>query len=174
MAWLICHLILIFWARDPAALLSAIGIHEAGHMLCALFLSGELPAVRVNGGGIKLIYVSLYSPFRRAAVSLAGPAASFVFALFLCRWESFSLYSAALGAINLFPVSVLDGGNILQAVCEGTLKPSVAQGICRCASVVSTLVIFALNCAVQLKYGTNLSLAAVTVYMTVVVLGKDI
>ncbi len=143
-------------------------------MLCALLLSGELPAVSVNGGGIRLIYVSLHTPLRRAAVSLAGPAASLASALFLYRWESFSLYSAALGAINLFPVSVLDGGNILRAVCEGTLKSSLARGICRCSSVVSILVIFAFNCAVQLKYGTNLSLAAVTVYMTVSVLGKDV
>ena len=172
LAWLICHIILLFWAKSPLSLLAAIVCHEAGHVLCGAFW-GEIPHLEINGGGLRLCYLQQGSVLRRVSVSLAGPAVNIIAALALQEYEAFYLYSMALGIINLMPVSCLDGGSILRAICYRYLSDSVAYSLCRCISVISTLVIFALNCAVQLRYTTNLSLAAVSVYLTVTVLGRD-
>ena len=147
-------------------------MHEVGHVLAALFLWKELPCFEITAGGFRLTYLGGGDLFGRLAVSAAGPLVNIAWGL-LAGDGLFAVYSVFLGIINLLPVSALDGGGIFKAVCEKLFSPSAAYYVCRTVSVITTLVMFALNCAVQLRYGTNLSLAAVTVFLTVSVLGSE-
>ena len=161
---------LLFSAGSPAALLASVLIHEAGHIICGILASRQLPEVALTPSGVRLCYPSLPNKIARISVSAAGPIFSLAAGWFFAENEMLFLYSVSLGIINLLPISGLDGGNIVSAICEGSLA---CRRIERSISVISILLFFALNCAVQLKYGTNLSLAVMSVVLTVSVLGRE-
>ena len=173
MAGLIFLGFLLIQAEKPLSLLSAILIHEAAHLLTALIFTRELPRLSISGAGLRLSYSGLGKTAEQITVSAAGPVASILTGLVFYNKAVFSLYSLGLGMINLLPISVLDGGGILRAMTEKLFMPQTAFAVCRTASIITTLLIFALNCVVQLKYGTNLSLAVISVFLTLSVLGKE-
>ena len=164
---------LLFSAKSPSALILSAAIHEAGHIACGFFLSGQLPYPEIKTVGIRLCYPSLPSAFSKAAVSMSGPALSLISGVIFKEYEMFSLYCIFLGIINLLPCKGLDGGNILGALCEKYFDAGMSQRTVNSISSVSILLFFGLNCAVQLKYGTNISLAVLSVFLTVSVLGRE-
>ncbi len=174
MAGLILLDFLLFQAEKPLQLAAAMLCHEAGHVLTALIFTRELPRLSINGAGIKLSYIGLVSASHQITVSAAGPFFSVLFGIIFHHIGMFPLYSISLGLINLLPVSCLDGGGMLRAASEKLFMPRTAIAMCRSLSVITTLLIFALNCAVQLKFGTNLSLAVISIFLTVSVLGRDL
>ena len=164
---------LVFSAKSPLSLVAAAVIHEAGHILCGVIIGGQLPSLEITPGGMRLRYTALPTRWARVAVSLAGPVLSLALAMLNREHHMFSMYSLSLGTVNLLPISALDGGNALWAVCEGFTKQYVCYRVCKYISVITTLLLFGFNCAIQLKYGTNLSLAVVSVFLTVSILGKE-
>lgn len=165
MAALIIFAVLIFSSNDPLSLLFAVLCHEGGHILTALVLAGELPKLSFNIAGMRLKYTGFFKTSQQIAVSAAGPFVSILLGLIFYDKKTFALFSLGVGIVNLLPVSCLDGGGILRAVTEKTCLPQRAYKICRIVSAAATVMVFALDCAVQLKYGTNLSLAIITVYL---------
>ena len=173
MAKLIILAFLLFQAENPLNLVIAILCHEAAHLICALFFTRELPLFTLSLAGFKISYIGINGCSQQVTVCAAGPFANILSGLILYKSGTFSLYSLGLGIINLLPISILDGGNILRALCEKIFLPATAYTICRAASVATTLALFALNCVIQLKCGTNLSLAVISVFLTVSVIGRD-
>lgn len=174
MAALIIFIILILSSGAPLYLLSAVVLHEAGHILAALLVAGEFPVLRFNIAGVKLKYDGLSGTAKQITVSAAGPFVSILFGLIFYGKRNFALLSLGLGIVNLLPISCLDGGNILRAVAEKLFVPWLSKYICKAFSVIGALFVFALNCAVQLKYGANISLALICVYLLYCSLGQDI
>ncbi len=156
---------LILSSGEPADLLISVVLHEAAHIITALLMVGELPQIRFNIAGIKLVYSAVSGTAKRVAVSAAGPFVSILMGLIFSGKKSFALISLGLGAVNLLPVACLDGGGILSALVERICSPGMSYKICRYISIASSIAIFALDCAVQLKCGANISLAVITVYL---------
>ena len=171
--WLIFCGVLLNCAKKPLQLLLAMMIHEISHIICGILLGGRLPRVEINMVGLRLSYSGIYSCGKRIAVSLSGPIVSILMGLFHYFGTEFSLYSLSLGIINLLPISALDGGCALRVLAFNYLMPARAERVCKVVSVLSTLILFAVNCAVQLRYSANLSLAALTIFLTVTVLGRE-
>ena len=165
MAALIIFAFLIFCSGDPLSLISAVLCHEAGHVLAAWLIAKELPQISFSIAGMRLSYIGLSKPSEQTTVSAAGPFASILLGLMFFDSRSFSLFSLGLGIVNLLPAACLDGGGILRAATEKFFLPQVAYKLCRAVSIVTIMLVFILDCAVQLKYGTNMSLAIITVYL---------
>ena len=140
-------------------------MHEAGHILAAWLIGGELPQIKFSIAGIKLKYYALAGAAQQITVGLAGPFVNILMGLILYNKKRFALISLGLGVVNLLPVSCLDGGNIFRAATEKLFLPQTAYRLNRAVSVATIILVFAVNCAVQLKYGTNISLAIITVYL---------
>lgn len=170
----------------PGLLLLAILIHECGHLLCALFLDWQRPHVRFSPAGIVLQYPGMHPPGQEILVCLAGPAVNFITAG-VCFWcmnssiigegalfnEMLFFYCIGLGAVNLLPIQGMDGGGILSGVCSRLVLPDRAYQICRAGSVLSVLFLWGINLYIQMKIGFNLSLLAVSLYLTVTVLPRS-
>ena len=170
----------------PGLLLLAILIHEWGHLLCALFLDWQRPRIRFSPAGIVLQYPGMHPPEQEIFVCFAGPAANFITAA-ICFWcMSFNIaashvafykmlffYCIGLGAINLLPIQGMDGGGILSGICSRLVLPDRAYQICRAGSVLSVLLLWGVNLYIQMKIGFNLSLLAVSLYLTVTVLPRS-
>lgn len=164
----------------PGLLLLSVLLHECGHLLCATVLHWRRPAVHLGPAGIALRYAGVHPPWQEVLVCLAGPAANFAVAA-ICRWSSMFaaesagyrpllLYCIGLGAVNLLPIQGLDGGGILSGLCALLFMPDRAYKICRMGSLLSVLLLWAFNLYIQMNIGFNLSLFAVSLYLTVTVL----
>lgn len=172
MAGLLFITLAILSSSHPHWLASAIVFHEAGHFFTALSLGWGFPRFQLNGMGMRLTYGSFYPTAQTLSVLLSGCAAGLICALIPLFPKEFRLFSLGLSAVNLLPVSTLDGGEILSVILEHFFLPHKAYGIARAISVFTVICLWVLCCAVQLKAGINLTLLAVSVYLTVSVL-KD-
>ncbi len=61
----------------------------------------------------------------------------------------------------------------MSALCEKFMMPAAAYHFCRAVSIVTVFILLAVNCAVQLKSKTNISLAVATVFLAVSVIGRE-
>lgn len=166
----------------PGLLLLSVLIHECGHILCALFLDWRRPDIRFRPAGIVLQYSGMHLPWQEVLVCLAGPAANFITAG-ICLWcmhhglcekgvlcETLLFYSIGLGTVNLLPIQGMDGGGILGGICNRLFLPDRTYRICRVGSILAVLLLWVVNLYIQMKVGFNLSLLAVSLYLTVTVL----
>ena len=167
----------------PGLLLLAVLLHEGGHLLCALLLGWRRPSIHLGPAGVALRYEGIHPPWQEVLVCLSGPMANFV-TVVLCCWLLYSanaegrvllcrtllFYCAGLGVVNLLPIHGMDGGGILEGICEQLFLPDRAYRICRAGSILSVLLLWGVNLYIQMKIGFNLSLFAVSLYLTVTVL----
>ncbi len=169
----------LFMCPSPVLLFWAVLLHEGGHLLCASFLHWSRPAVHLGPAGIALRYAGVHPPWQELLVCMAGPAVNFA-AAFFCQWSSiaategsgrlFLFYCIGLGTVNLLPIQGLDGGGVLNGLCDLLFMPDRAYRICWIGSLLSVLLLWMVNLYIQMKIGFNLSLFAVSLYLTVTVL----
>lgn len=126
-------LLTALWCVDgtnvlPLFLLAA-AIHEAGHVLTLYLSGGRMHRLVLTCCGAVLRCALPEGRCARAAVCLAGPAASFALtaaAGALGAWRLAGA-SALLGLFNLLPMPPLDGGMALFYLCGGRF-PAARNG----------------------------------------------
>lgn len=157
-------------AKAPLSLLAAAACHEAGHILYAAARRLGVPRFKILAAGLRLSYPACVSYADSFFLCLAGPLFSLA-AFFLFRGSVFSLYSLGLCAVNLLPVSVFDGGGMVNALSGIFLPYEKAASLCRVLSVSAMLFLVFFNTLIQIRAGFNITLMAVTVYTAVTVMG---
>lgn len=116
-------LLAALWCADrtnvlPLVLLAA-AVHEGGHLLVLRVSGGRLHRLTLTCCGAVLHCTLPEGRFARAAVCLAGPAASFALTVLAqaSGWYRLAGASVLLGAFNLLPMPPLDGGMALEHLC---------------------------------------------------------
>lgn len=148
-------------------------LHECGHVVMMLCCG-----VRVRGVKLRLFDVLIEAdepPTVRADVwiTLAGPAANFLFALSLCPFSlTLGLPHLALGAFNLLPVMSLDGGHLLDILLSRRFSPRVCGRILKLTTFIFILPLMTAGIYILLKSGYNYSLLLIALYLTAVLLLK--
>lgn len=164
-------LLAALWCADgtnvlPLVLLAA-AVHEGGHLLVLHLSGGQLHRLVLTVCGAVLHCTLPTGRCARAAVCLAGPAASFALTALAGNlgWLRLAGASALLGLFNLLPLPPLDGGMALVHLCagrltalRGTLAGVSAVGLlgggawlCRAGGGVWLLLIGALICVKTAK-----------------------
>lgn len=98
----------------------AAALHECGHILAWLFLTGECPSIAVSAMGICLDRKGVWlGEEKELLLAMAGPTVNIIFGVGVLVYMEFARASYAgyffasihflLGAFNLLPVSPLDG-----------------------------------------------------------------
>ena len=159
-------------APEPFCLLFAIILHESAHILAARIFGLGTSSLALTAGGMRLSFQRKKGLFPSLAVLFAGCLMGALFSLLPFLPLYFRMYSAGLSTVNLLPISCLDGGGILLLLLERFMLPDRAYRIARGVSVAFVLILWAISCAVQLKAGANISLLAVSLYLTVTALGE--
>lgn len=122
------------WCADESGVLPifllAAAVHECGHLFVIRLSGGTVHALCLTACGAVLRCSLPPSPFSRAAICLAGPAASFALTALANPLGAYRLAgaSALLGLFNLLPIPPLDGGMALRHLADG-----------RCASLLDGL-----------------------------------
>ena len=113
------------WCTDESGVLPifllAAAVHECGHLFVIRLSGGTVHALCLTACGAVLRCSLPPSPFSRAAICLAGPAASFALTTLANPLGAYRLAgaSALLGLFNLLPIPPLDGGMALRHLADG-------------------------------------------------------
>lgn len=118
-------LLAALWCADtsgvlPLVLLAA-AVHELGHIAVLYAAGGRVHTLELTACGAVLRCALPEGRYARAAVCLAGPAASFALTALAQSGGAYRLAgaSALLGLFNLLPVPPLDGGMALTHLAAG-------------------------------------------------------
>jgi len=113
------------WCADstnilPLFLLAA-AAHEAGHLLVLYCTGGRLCQLTLTAFGAVMRCILPEGRYARAAVCLAGPAASFLLTAVAEALSCWRLAGASvlLGLFNFLPLPPLDGGMVLFHLTDG-------------------------------------------------------
>ena len=132
-----------------AALLTAVLVHECGHV-AAIYLCGmKVLAVRPELSGLKIIYSQTGDCRAELIAALAGPLAGAVYC-FIVRngggmWGLSAQLSLLYTLFNMLPVKKLDGGRALYLIVENFFGEAEAADL---VGLFSSLV-----CALFLGFG---------------------
>lgn len=113
------------WCADESGVLPifllAAAVHECGHLLVLRLAGGTVQRLCLTACGAVLRCSLPPAPCARAAVCLAGPAASFALTAIASPLGAYRLAgaSALLGLFNLLPIPPLDGGMALRHLADG-------------------------------------------------------
>lgn len=153
-------------------------IHEAGHIICLLILGEKPKKIELSFYGIKLERFPMagHGAAGDILVYVSGPAANFMLsAMFFLLSNAFeslriaAIISLCIGVFNLIPCKPLDGGNVLYVLLCRNTNQRTADKICFVAAVLM-LIPMAVTGIYLLTRNGNITLLAVTVYITAVCL----
>ena len=157
----------VICAPHPISFLLAVFVHELSHVITARIF-GWGKAYRVFPlTGFRMCYSGVHTTVSRACVSLSGCALGFLIYFIPLFQYSFRMYSLGLSLFNLLPIRGLDGGEAFIALAEAFLGIRAAWMAFRVVSVACALFLWGTCTAVQLKAGPNVTLLAVTMFLTV-------
>jgi Zn-dependent protease len=111
---------------------------------------------------------------KEALVCLGGVVFNFLFAilaLFLTRGTEAGRFlivcNLSLGLMNLYPVSILDGGRIVKALLFSIFTSEKAEKISRYVSFFSAFLLWLVATYLQLIFSANISLFFVSVFLLI-------
>jgi len=98
--------------------LSALILHEAGHIITANFLKEKVSIFYILPFGFccRLKNQNKISNDKMMKILLAGPVVSLLTAVLFLWTKEFSVSNLIIGIFNLLPVGNLDGGRILKII----------------------------------------------------------
>ena len=114
--------------------LSAILLHECGHLFGLVLAKAHIRKARLSPFGITLSHSPLCSELAAFTVAALGPIAGVIGYIVLHYSNSlplFSKISLALSLFNLLPIRSLDGGRMLHALASALTPPHTAEAITR-------------------------------------------
>lgn len=101
LAWLLFHVL----------------IHEAGHVLAALFVGSKVKRIGFNKFGVFVQRSPASSVYKDAFVALAGPAANIYTWLFMASYHVHGAsFPLILGILNLLPIPNSDSMKALRYI----------------------------------------------------------
>ncbi|WP_295587275.1 peptidase M50 [uncultured Oscillibacter sp.] len=148
------------WA-PLAAVLSAAGLHEAGHYLVLRLLGAQVRSVHVGVLGMKMEVVpGRLSYGGELAAVLAGPAVNLLCGTVLAaageRWLAAAGAHLALAMFNLLPIRPLDGGRALTIGAVWLAGPERGERAARWVSCCCAAVLAAVLAALMWVSGGSL------------------
>ena len=130
---LLCAVVIFFFDfGTAAAIIFAIVMHELGHIAAILLCGGQIRKINLSGVGAEIVVGGAFSYGKEMLTAIAGPAASLVAAVLSAGLAKAAvmeeLYVAAgvnllYGAVNLLPLSPLDGGHIINSLMSFFFGP---------------------------------------------------
>ncbi len=120
--------------------LSAVCLHEGGHILVFSFLMRETPVLSLDVLGMRLLSHRPMQRREEALIALGGPFANFLIGLLFLRlgtpfFLSFGITQLLFGLFNLLPIASSDGERLLSLLLHVRLSVQRAEGILLFVSV---------------------------------------
>ena len=166
-------LFLLLFASPPSyayAVLSSVILHEMGHTLMAGFFHKKPLSVRIVPTGISILLPSASSYAEEFLIAAAGPLMNLLYAL-LCRFLPYGIggtvrgVSLLLAAVNLLPLSPLDGGKMLSALLSPLFGTEISARLSEFFSLLLLTLLWILSLYIFFYSGVNFMLLLFCAYL---------
>ena len=159
----------------PIVLILCYLIHEAGHLVFSRLAGAKMRRFNVGALHLSLSYdTSSLSYKREMLVQVGGVIFNLAFALVfylfcgsgeLC--DFFVICNLSLALMNLYPISILDGGGLLKNALLLILPRDVAEKLSKAVSFVCAIFMWLVAAYLQIIFCANLSLFIISVLLLV-------
>ncbi|MBQ9744780.1 MAG: site-2 protease family protein [Clostridia bacterium] len=158
----------------PFLLLLCYAVHEVGHLLFAKLVGAGIKDFKASLFRLNLRYdCASLTYLREALVCGGGIIFNLVFFVIFAnpvfdfndKFYYFALYNLSLGLMNLYPVSVLDGGEVMRCLIYRFSRVDRAQRINRCLSFVFAFFLWLISVYLQLVFASDVSLFFISVFL---------
>lgn len=172
----ILSLMSISISKNPILLVLSYLIHELGHLFFAHLVGAKMNKIR---GGVFHLSLS-YEPYTVSYLSeilicsggiIFNLIASLV--IFLVNTSNNDTLSTllvlnlSLAIMNLYPVSILDGGNILRTLIFWKMSGDVAEKLHKWISFFFAILMWLLSVYIQIIFSTNISLLFISIFLLI-------
>lgn len=154
-------------SRAPILTLTAVTVHECGHLLAARLCRVKTGGFSVDSLGARLALVGTAPSYQKElAICAAGPLANLLSLLFVHLLRSahsadttfFVSVSLALALLNLLPIRGFDGGRICYCLAALVTDPTAAERTCTLLSFFSLFILWCVSVYLMIKTGADFSL----------------
>ncbi|MBR2025460.1 MAG: site-2 protease family protein [Clostridia bacterium] len=163
-------------AKSPLLLLLAYLIHETGHIFFAKIMGAEIQKIK---GGVFHLSISYdtknLSYVKEAVVCSGGIVFNLISALIILLLNTSNndtlstifVFNLSLALMNLYPVSILDGGGILKALLLSKIQGEVAEKVNKWISFFFAVILWIVSVYLQIVFSTNVSLPFISIYLLI-------
>ncbi|MBQ8145162.1 MAG: site-2 protease family protein [Clostridia bacterium] len=159
----------------PVVLILCYLIHESGHIIMAKAVGAEMKSFKIGTLHLSISYdCSRLSYKRELLVLLGGIFFNLISALLAVilkiggeACEFFVVGSISLALMNLYPISILDGGGVVKAIASMIWSGDVAEKISKITSFICAIVLWIIAVYFQIVFVSNFSLFLISVVLLV-------
>ena len=158
----------------PVILVLCYFIHETGHIFFAKLMGAEVSSLKASLCHLSIRYdCSRISHIRECAVVSGGILFNLIFALLFSlpvmeKNDSISFFvicNLSLALMNLYPVSILDGGNALRCILNHFCSEEKSVKIMKVISFVFVFILWLVAVYLQLIFSADVSLFFISVLL---------
>ena len=159
----------------PFVLILCYLIHEIGHIVVAKLVKAEMKSFKIGTLHLSISYdCSKLSYGKELLVLLGGILFNLISAFFVSflgfggeTCEFFVVGSISLAVMNLYPISILDGGGIIKALASLIWSRDVAEKLSKITSFVCAILMWIIAVYFQIVFVANFSLFLISVVLLV-------
>ncbi|MBP3494706.1 MAG: site-2 protease family protein [Clostridia bacterium] len=160
----------------PFVLIFTYLIHELGHIIFATHLGARLKKFKIGAFKLCISYdTSELSYLKELLVCFGGIVFNLISAIIVAILpifkgevsDFFIICNFSLAIMNLYPISVLDGGGILRSTLMIITNEEKSEKICRGVSLICVLIMWLASVYLQLVFSSNLSMFFISVVLLI-------
>lgn len=173
---LVFTMIALGTSPHPVILVLCYLIHEAGHLVLSQIVGAKMKRFKIGALHLSLSYDSSGLSYgQEMAVQAGGIIFNLLSAVLVCplpalkteAWQFFTVCNFSLALMNLYPVSILDGGGLLKNAISLIWSGDVAEKASKIVSFIFAVFMWLVAVYLQIVFSSNLSLFIISVLLLV-------
>ena len=169
-------LITVVLSESPFMLILAYIIHEAGHIVFAKAVGAEIVKFRGDMFHLSMSYSMEGLSYKKEALIYSGGIIfNVIFAALSLMCEGgikdtpspFFVFNLSLALMNLYPVSILDGGGIMKSLLNTKLNQETTEKISFGVSFLFALIMWLVAVYLQIIFQSNFSLLFISILLLI-------
>ena len=173
---LVFTMIALGTSPHPVILVLCYLIHEVGHLVFSRVVGAKMKRFKIGALHLSLSYDSSDLSYGQEMIVQAGGiifnllSATLVCLLPALRsegWQFFIVCNFSLALMNLYPVSILDGGGLLKNAISLIWSGDVAEKASKIVSFVFAIFMWLAAVYLQIVFSANMSLFFISVLLLV-------
>ncbi len=160
----------------PVILVLCYLIHEVGHLVLSRAVGAKMKKFKIGPLHLSLSYdCNGLSYGREMAVQAGGILFNLAFGVLVAlipalnseEWSFFAVCNFSLALMNLYPVSILDGGGLLKSAISLIWSGDVAEKVTRITSFIFAIFMWLVAVYLQIVFASNFSLFIISVLLLI-------
>lgn len=173
---LLFSLMSVSLSKSPILLVLAYIVHETGHIVFAKLMGAEIIKIRGGVFHLSISYDTQSISYLKEAVVCAGGVifnlltSLVIYAVNVSNNDTLStflLFNLSLAIMNLYPVSILDGGGILKSLLLSKIKEDVAEKVNNWISFFFSILLWLISVYLQIIFSANISLLFISIFLLI-------